>query len=127
MTAIWISLVLSVLALGVSIVSAWRVRHDRVAKFEAHYRDILKELADLQSAEANCVLELIREETRAATARAKLGLQISGWVTIAAGLGTLVFLRFFLGAQQNVYLCGLIPLFIGIALLASSRLVKTKA
>jgi hypothetical protein len=127
MTAVWISLVLSALALGLSVVSAWRVRHDRNAKFDAYYNDILKKLANLQGAEFNSLRELMREETRTAAARAKLGLQISGWVTTAAGLGVLIFLRFLLPSGQNIYLCGLIPLFVGIALLGSSRLVKTEA
>ena len=127
MVAAWFPFVLSILALAISILSAMRVRQDRIAKFEAHYNDLLTKLTDSREPGAKSALELMREESRMAATRAKLGLQISGLVTAAAGLGTMIFLRYFFPPGQNAYLCGLIPLFIGIALFASSRLVKTQA
>ena len=69
--------------------------------------------------------KLMREEARISTLRTKQGLQIGGLITGAAGLGVLIFLRVLLGREQGVYLCGLIPLFVGMALFASSYLVKT--
>lgn len=91
---------------------------------EAYYRnDMLKKLAEAQGPGANSALELLREEARITTARAKWGLQIGGLVTAAVGLGVMIFLAALLGAN-GVWLCGLIPLFVGVALFASSRLVK---
>lgn len=91
---------------------------------EAYYRnDMLKKLAEAQGPGANSALELLREEARITTARAKWGLQIGGLVTAGLGLGILIFLRFLLG-PNGVWLCGLIPLFVGMALYASSHLVK---
>ena len=93
---------------------------------EAYYKnDMLKKLADSQGPGANSALELMREEARISTVRTKQGLQIGGLVTAASGLGVLIFLRFLLGSEQGVYLCGLIPLFVGMALFGSSYLVKT--
>jgi len=93
---------------------------------EAYYKnDMLKKLADTQGPGANSALELMREEARISTLRMKQGLQIGGLVTGAAGLGVMIFLRFLLGSEEGVYLCGLIPLFVGMALFGSAWLVKT--
>lgn len=93
---------------------------------EAYYKnDMLKKLADAQGPGANSALELMREEARIATVRMKLGLQIGGLITGAAGLGVLIFLRALLGGEQGVWLCGMIPLLVGMALFGSSYLVKT--
>ncbi len=93
---------------------------------EAYYKnDMLKKVADAQGPGANSALELMREEARIAIVRTRQGLQIGGLVTAAAGLGVVFFLRALLGSEEGVYLCGLIPLFVGMALFASSYLVKT--
>jgi hypothetical protein len=93
---------------------------------EAYYKnDMLKKLADAQGPGANSALELIREEARLSTLRMRQGLQIGGLVTAAAGLGVLIFLRALLGSEQGVWLCGMIPLLVGMALFGSSYLVKT--
>jgi hypothetical protein len=93
---------------------------------EAYYKnDMLKKLADSQGPGVNSALELMREEARITTMRTRQGLQISGLITAASGLGVLIFLRALLGAQQGVWLSGMIPLLVGMALFASSYLVKT--
>jgi hypothetical protein len=92
---------------------------------EAYYKnDMLKKLSETQGPGVTSALELMREETRIAVLRTKQGLQIGGLVTAASGLGVLIFLRVLLGREEGVFLCGLIPLFIGMALFASSYLVK---
>jgi hypothetical protein len=91
---------------------------------EAYYKnDMLKKLAEAQGPGANSALELLREEARIVTVRTRWGLQIGGLVTVAVGLGLLIFLRVLVG-PNGVWLCGLIPLFVGVALYASSRFVK---
>lgn len=119
MLLVWISFVLSALALAVSIISALYVRQARTTECNK-----LKKLADSHGASFGSALELMREETRLAAIRARKALQIAGLVTAAAGVGVLIFLRFLLGGGQSVYLCGLIPLFVGIALFGSSWIVK---
>ncbi len=92
---------------------------------ESYYKnDMLKKLADAQGPGANSALEIMREEARLSTIRMRQGLQIGGLVTGAVGLALLIFLRALVGAN-GVFLCGLIPLFIGLALYAGSYLVKT--
>ena len=93
---------------------------------EAYYKnDMLKKLADTQGPGVTSALELMREEVRIAALHTRQGLQISGLITAAAGVGVLIFLRALLGKDEGVFLCGLIPLFVGLALFASSYLVKT--
>jgi len=93
---------------------------------EAYYKnDMLKKLAETQGPGVTSALELMREEARIATMRTRQGLQIGGLITAAVGFGVLIFLRALLGRDEGVFLCGLIPLFVGLALYASSYLVKT--
>jgi len=92
---------------------------------ESYYKnDMLKKLADSQGPGANSALEIMREEARLSTIRMRQGLQIGGLVTGAVGLALLIFLRG-LVREEPVFLCGLIPLFIGLALYGGSYLVKT--
>jgi hypothetical protein len=94
---------------------------------EAYYKnDMLKKLAEAQGPGANSALELLREEDRIVTTRTKWGLQIGGLVTAAVGLGLMIFLAALLGAN-GVWLCGLIPLLVGIALYVSARFVRPAA
>ncbi len=93
---------------------------------EAYYKnDMLKKLADTPGPGANAALELMRAEAQIGAARTRQGLRIGGMITTAAGIGVLVFLRALLGSQGGVFLCGLIPLFVGLALYGSSYLVTT--
>ncbi|MGA7522482.1 MAG: hypothetical protein WBW84_08360 [Acidobacteriaceae bacterium] len=92
---------------------------------ESYYKnDMLKKLADSQGPGAASALELMREEARLSTIRMRQGLQIGGLVTAAVGLALMVFLGA-LPTGKGVFLCGLIPLLIGIALYGGSFLVKT--
>jgi hypothetical protein len=92
---------------------------------ESYYKnDMLKKLADSQGPGATSALEIMREEARLSTIRMRQGLQIGGLVTAAVGLGLMIFLRG-LVREEPVFLCGLIPLLIGLALYGGSYLVKT--
>lgn len=126
------SMVFVFLAVGAvalfSMISVATWSEARRKERESYYKnDMLKKLADSQGPGANSALELMREEVRIATLRTKQGLQIGGLITAAAGLGVLIFLRFLLGPDQGVWLCGLIPLFVGIALFGSALIVKAEA
>jgi hypothetical protein len=91
---------------------------------ESYYKnDMLKKLADSQGPGANSALEIMREEARLSTIRMRQGLQIGGLVTGAVGLGLMVFLAA-LPTDRGVFLCGLIPLLIGLALYGGSFRVK---
>ena len=103
-------------------ISSWSSARQK--EREAYYKnDMLKKLAEAQGPGANSALELLREEDRIVTVRTRWGLQIGGLITGAAGLGVLIFLRVLVG-PNGVWLCGLIPLFVGVALYVSARFVK---
>jgi hypothetical protein len=84
---------------------------------EAYYKsETLKKIAESSGEGAKSALELIREQEKNSTKRRIEGMKLGGLVTSAAGAGTMALL-YGLVRDQPVYLAGLIPLLIGIALL----------
>jgi cadmium resistance protein CadD (predicted permease) len=67
----------------------------------------------------------MREEERNAERRRHGGLRLGGLISLAVGIGMMVFLRA-VEYDKPVYLVGLIPLLIGVALLAYSYLLAPK-
>jgi hypothetical protein len=93
---------------------------------EAYYKsEALKKLSEMQGAGAVSALEFMREEERSAERRRQGGLRLGGLITLAVGIGMMVFLRA-LEHDKPVYLVGLIPLLIGVALLAYSYVLAPK-
>ena len=93
---------------------------------EAYYKsEVLKKIAETAGAGATSALEIMREEERIADRRRQAGLRLGGVITLAVGIGMMVFLRA-LEHDEPVYLVGLIPLLIGVALLAYSYLLAPK-
>jgi hypothetical protein len=91
---------------------------------EAYYKnEMVKKVVESPQPGANAALEYLREQQRITTLRTREGLRVGGLVTAAAGIGTLIFLRALLGPNEGVFLCGLIPLLVGLALYGSSFLV----
>lgn len=83
---------------------------------EAFYRaETLKRLADAPGEGAKATIELMREDERIKRLKAREGLKIGGLINIGVGIALLIFLRALVGA--SVSLCGLIPGFIGVAML----------
>jgi hypothetical protein len=85
---------------------------------EAYYRsETLKKIAESSGEAAKSTLELMREQEKNFAKRRLEGLKIGGLVTTAIGIGVMALLRG-LVHDDPVYLAGLIPLLIGVALLA---------
>ena len=85
---------------------------------EAYYTsETLKKLSESQGSAA--VLELMREEHKQATAKRRESLRLGGMINIAVGAGLMIFMAG-LVHDEPAYLVGLIPLFIGAALLGYS-------
>jgi hypothetical protein len=90
----------------------------RLQERQAFYEsETLKKIAETQAGGANPAMEYLREKERLARAKQREGLKLGGLVNIAVGLGLLVFLVTY-PETRHVYLVSLIPLFIGVALLA---------
>lgn len=93
---------------------------------EALYRsETLKKIADSTGPGAAAALEILREQDRMSLRRRRDDQRLGGLVTTAAGVGLLIFLRAIV-PTQSVYLVGLIPLFVGVALLAHTFLFGPK-
>ena len=82
-----------------------------------HRAEIIKKMAETQGAGADAILAMFREEDRANARRVREGLKLGGLICCAAGIGLLVSLRA-LVTDEPVYLVGLIPILVGITLLA---------
>ena len=93
---------------------------------EAYYRsETLKKIAESSGEAAKSTLELMREQEKNFVKRRLEGLKIGGLVTTAVGIGVMVLLRGLVN-DEPVYLTGLIPLLIGVALLAYPFLLAPK-
>jgi hypothetical protein len=88
---------------------------------ESYYKsDMLKKLAEMQTSGAAAALEYLREQQQARLAgqaeKKREGYLLGGLMTSAVGIGLMIFLRAIVHAEP-VYLVGLIPTFIGVAML----------
>lgn len=83
---------------------------------EAYYKaEMMKKIAEV-GGERNPALEYLREQERIAAAKREGGFRLGGLICIAVGIGLMIMLHE-LVPMHGVYLTGLIPLFVGIALL----------
>jgi hypothetical protein len=93
---------------------------------EAYYRnETLKKIAESSGEGAKSALELLREQEKNAVKRRLEGMKLGGLITAAVGIGVMVLLRG-LEHDEPVYVVGLIPLLIGLALLLYVFLLAPK-
>ena len=84
---------------------------------EAYYKaDTLRRVSEASGEGAKAALELMRADDRLKRIRAREGMKIGGLVNIGVGIGLLIFLHGLLPGT-SIYLCGLIPGFIGVGFL----------
>jgi hypothetical protein len=94
---------------------------------EAYYRsEALKRLAESHGAGAEAMLQYLREEERKADRRKRAGLRLAGMITAGVGIGVTIFL-YVLDPAQGVFLAGLIPTLVGLALVAFSFMAEVDA
>lgn len=85
---------------------------------EAFYRsETMKKLAESAGTGGATVLEMMREQDRSARRRRREGQKLGGLVVTAIGVGLMAFLRG-IDQKQPAYLMGLIPLLVGLSVLA---------
>jgi hypothetical protein len=95
--------------------SPW-LRYDYNREREAYYRsETLKRIAGVPGGAAAVVEYLRNDDNRAARRREEFS-KLAGIITVAAGVGMMVFLRL-LDPERPVYMVGLIPVLVGTALL----------
>jgi hypothetical protein len=89
----------------------------RQAERAQYYKaDMMKKIAEL-GGDRNPALEYLREQERITAAKRLGGYKLGGMINIGVGLGLMILLRALISGIP-VYLCGTIPLFIGMAMLA---------
>jgi hypothetical protein len=117
--ALWEFLSVGALALfSFLAVASWSESNRR--EREAYYRsEAIRKLAEAQADTAAAALEFLREQERNDKERVRAQIKIGGLVTSAVGVGIMVFLHALI-REAPIYLAGLIPLLIGVALLAWS-------
>jgi hypothetical protein len=86
---------------------------------EAFYRaEMLRRVSEAPGEAAKAALELLREEERLKAVKQVEGMKVGGLVNLGVGVALVIFLRFMIGGGPgSPYLCGLIPAFVGVALL----------
>jgi hypothetical protein len=96
---------------------------------EAFYKaDTMRRLAESSGEGAKAAIQLMREEERIKRIKTLEGVKIGGLINLGVGVGLTIFLRTMLGGGPgSPYLCGLIPGFIGIAMLTYSIFLAAPA
>lgn len=88
---------------------------------EQHYRDeMARKLAE--AGNSGPVLDYVNANARADAAQVRLKARVAGLVTVAVGVGLMIFLHQLVPGTA-VYLVGLIPLLVGVVLLILSELM----
>ncbi|MFZ0796698.1 MAG: hypothetical protein WCA13_18550 [Terriglobales bacterium] len=93
---------------------------------EEYYRsETLKKIAESSGEGAKAAIELLREQNKSVTKRRLEGMKLGGLITAVVGIGVVALLRG-LVRDEPVYLAGLIPLLVGVALLMYTFLLAPK-
>jgi hypothetical protein len=114
---LWMFLSIGAVSLFVVFIPLVSFIDSRRKEREAFYRaETLRRLAESSGEGVKAALELLQAENRTERLKKREGIKISGLINIAVGIALIIFLRS-LGGQGSPYLCGLIPGFIGVAML----------
>jgi len=93
---------------------------------EEYYRsETLKKIAESSGEGAKAAIELLREQNNSVTKRRLEGMKLGGLITAVVGIGVMALLHG-LVQDEPVYLAGLIPLLVGLALLAYTFVMAPK-
>jgi hypothetical protein len=116
---LWVFLSIGAIALfGIFIPTVTWIDSRRKER-EAFYKaETFRRMAESSGEGARGAVEMLREEERIKLAKTREGLKIGGLINIGVGVSLVIFLSALLGTHRGApYLCGLIPAFIGIAML----------
>jgi Flp pilus assembly protein TadB len=113
----WMFLSVGAVALFVVFIPLVTWMDTRRKEREAFYKaETMRRLAESSGDGAKAALEMLREQDRQQRLKVREGMKIGGMINLAVGIALVIFLRALIG-NEPVYLCGLIPGFIGIAML----------
>lgn len=117
---LWLFLSVGAVALFVVFIPLVTFIDNRRKEREAFYKaDTMRRLAEASGEGAKAAIQMMREEERLKRIKTLEGMKIGGLINLGVGAGLMIFLRVMLGGGTgSPYLCGLIPGFIGLAMLA---------
>jgi hypothetical protein len=122
--AVFIPVVGSIALFSFLSVAAWS--DARRKEREEYYRnETLKKIAESSGEGAKAAIDLLHEQNRTVTKHRLEGMKLGGLITTVVGIGVMVLLHGLVN-DEPVYLSGLIPLLIGLALLAYTFLLAPK-
>lgn len=114
---IWMFLSIGAVALFVVFLPVTTWIDSQRREREAFYRaEMVRRLTESSGEGAKAAVELVREQDRLERAKKHEGMKIGGLVNIGVGVALIVFLHMLI-PNEAVFMCGLIPAFIGVALL----------
>jgi len=94
---------------------------------EAYYRsEVLKKVAESSGGGGQAIVAMLHEEEASRLRRRREGLKLGGLITTAVGLGVAVFLGAMVHEDEPVWTAGLIPLFIGLAVLLYALIIAPR-
>jgi hypothetical protein len=115
-TGMWIFLSVGVVALFVVFIPTVVWLDKRSKEREAFYKsETIRRVAEASGEGGKAAIELLREESRLERLKKREGMKIGGLINLGVGIGLMIFLRSLNG--EGLYLAGLIPGLIGVALL----------
>jgi hypothetical protein len=111
---IFVPIVGSIMLFGFLSISVWvdGQRKEREAFYKA---ETLRRITETSGEGAKAAMDLLKEEERLKRIKSREGVKIGGVVNLGVGIGLTIFLWALVG--PTIALCGLIPGFIGVALL----------
>jgi hypothetical protein len=107
-------------------VAVWLAQRRR--EREAYYNsETVKKIAESQGGGTTAAIEYLRESERNAARRRREGHKLGGLITLAVGISMMIFMKF-VGREdpEPGYLVGLVPIFIGFALLGYAYFLAPK-
>jgi len=116
---LWLFLSIGAVSLFVVFIPTVVYLENRRKEREAFYKaETLRRLTESSGEGGKAAVDLLREESRRERITKREGLKVGGLINIGVGLGTIIFLRVLIGGgHDSPYLAGLIPGFIGVAML----------
>ena len=116
---LWVFLSIGAVALFVVFIPTVtyidKQHRERVAFYKA---ETIRRITEASGEGAKAAMELMREEARLEEVKKREGMKIGGLVCIGTGVAMVIFMRVMVASDPGVpYLVGLIPAFVGVALL----------
>jgi hypothetical protein len=116
---LWLFLSIGAVSLFVVFIPTVHYLDTRRKEREAFYKaETLRRVTESSGEGAKAALEMMRDEARRERITKREGLKIGGLICIGVGVALIIFLRVLIGGgSDSPYLCGLIPAFVGVAML----------